>query len=109
MHHLQKTRERIHQSSGLAPAFEFWAYACDEQRRADILADLKDKLRNLEARLAHAEEEKRVELERQLIQLTGPAEERLKLQEQEHQEAKIEIMRRQSTSTGERTRNLHIP
>ena len=95
MRHIKLTRERLHAASGLAPAFEFWAHACDEQRRVDQLNDLKDRLRNLEARLATAQEEKRVELERQLISLTGPAEERMKLQAVEFKEAQVEQMRKQ--------------
>ena len=95
LRHIEITRQHLQEASGLAPSFEFWAHACDEQRRVDQLNDLKDRLRNLEARLARAEEDKRVELERQLIALTGPAEERMKLAEQEHKEAQVELLRRQ--------------
>jgi len=48
-----------------------------------------------EARLAAAEEEKRLALERQLLELTGSAEEQIAMREEKEKEARVELLRRQ--------------
>jgi hypothetical protein len=92
---LRFARGRLHETSGVGPAFYFWARACDRERREAEVGELRTRVGVLEATLAKADSEKAKALERQLVDLTGPAEERMKLREAEMREAQVELLRRQ--------------
>jgi len=99
----------------LADAFATWTAEIENQRRrAELRAmrqreailsgeqsDLGQELNCLKEQFARElsalREEKKVALERQLIELTGSADERLALKADQEKEERIELMRRQST------------
>ena len=68
---------------------------CDRSRIKKEMGHLRSQCDALAKRLATAEEEKGTALHRQLIELTGSAEERLKLQQQQARDARIELIAKQ--------------
>ena len=66
------------------------------QERAALEAELLSMQHACDARLAAAAEEKRLALERQLVELTGSAEEQIAMRQEKDREARVELLRRQS-------------
>ena len=99
----------------LANAFEFWFSYCEAKKQAKAMADLRrdaagshgardalavelESLRTeMSTKLAAAEEDKRVALERQLIELTGSSDAQAALRAQREKEERIDSFHRQFT------------
>ena len=100
-------------SPELAVAFARWGEYWDAILQAKQMAELREQAGGLESeksaireeldalkaemsrRLAAAEDEKRIALERQLVELTGSAESKQALLEQQAKEERVELLRRQ--------------
>jgi hypothetical protein len=100
-------------SPGIALAFGHWADRWESSFRAREMAELRAEAMGIageattmqlqlaelraemERKLAAAAEEKRVALERQLVELTGSAEANAALEEQRAKEERVELLRRQ--------------
>jgi len=112
---LQRVANRLSRPE-MAHAFACWEALCNARYEAEAQAEvlegrrreagLQSEYSNLageiaavraecEVRLAQAEKEKRLALERQLIELTGNAEQLVGLQEAKAKEERVELMRRQ--------------
>ena len=92
---LKMTRQHLHENSGLEPSFRYWAEVSDGQRVAKHINALTERLTTLEQRLATATADKDAALKKQLVELTGPAEERLALKLEEEREARAQLLARQ--------------
>ena len=68
------------------------------QNEATVLAtELRKTRMEYEAKLRAAQEDKELALHRQLVELTGSAEERMALQAEQEKQARVELLRRQFT------------
>ena len=112
MNRLREVSNRF-RSPELANAFQFWEWYVTAKHQAremrelrtqaagvageagSMAAQLESLRREMERRLAEAEQEKEKALQRQLVELTGSAESRLAMEEERAREERIELLRRQ--------------
>ena len=113
MSRLREVGNRLHKPN-LSGAFLHWALQCQalkvtanlseaerrerelEQARLEMEQELAAMRDDFEKKLERAEEEKRIALEKQCIELTGSAEALAELKEAQAKEQRVELLRRQS-------------